>query len=400
MVCIPAICLLFLPILAVASTINVAEFFAPALNHFFITADSTEQAVLDAGRLKGWDRTDFAFAAYGESAPGRVPVCRFFGTDAYRADGTRIGPSSHFYTSSPTECDFVKTAWSERASDGKLYPAWSFEGIAFYVIPASADGSCPLGSTAIYRVYNNGENGEPNHRFVEDVVQRDSALMSGWISEGTAWCAPILVPPKVRPRVRVVYAFPTDYPFRQDYANAMRLAHADLADWYRDEVGAKTFHLKGPTPERCPLPNVASYYLVDSWTKVIADIASCGVYLDSATIFVIYTDVLHACNASGRLGAGTNGIAILPRQDLQGLLGQQVMDDCGVAEPAFTASRWIGGLGHEMGHTFGLPHPPGCEQNLESCDVNALMWAGYATWPATYLRDDEKAILLASPYFY
>jgi hypothetical protein len=66
----------------------------------------------------------------------------------------------------------------------------------------------------------------------------------------------------------------------------------------------------------------------------------------------------------------------------------------------FPVGRYIGGLGHELGHTFGLPHPPGCDDGLPTCDENALMWAGYVSYPDTYLRDDEKQMLLKSPYFW
>ena len=41
-------------------------------------------------------------------------------------------------------------------------------------------------------------------------------------------------------------------------------------------------------------------------------------------------------------------------------------------------------------YCFGLPHPPGCEQKLPSCDQGALMWGGYSAYPDTYLRADEK----------
>jgi hypothetical protein len=55
-------------------------------------------------------------------------------------------------------------------------------------------------------------------------------------------------------------------------------------------------------------------------------------------------------------------------------------------------------LGHELGHALGLPHPPGCDQGLPSCDSNALMWLGYTTWPQTHLRPADRATLDASPF--
>ena len=101
-------------------------------------------------------------------------------------------------------------------------------------------------------------------------------------------------------------------------------------------------------------------------------------------------------NAPGRLGAGANGLTMLPRQDMDGLIGAPYFDDCGVQyfQPI---DRYIGGAGHELGHALGLPHPPGCDAGLTSCDYAALMWAGYASYPATYFRsDDSAAIRLAS----
>jgi hypothetical protein len=83
---------------------------------------------------------------------------------------------------------------------------------------------------------------------------------------------------------------------------------------------------------------------------------------------------------------------------MDGLVGARYFDDCGI-EYVFPPNRYVGGLGHELGHAFGLSHPPGCDQGLPTCDYNALMWAGYAAYPNTYLRPDEKSILLASEFF-
>ena len=90
---------------------------------------------------------------------------------------------------------------------------------------------------------------------------------------------------------------------------------------------------------------------------------------------------------------------MLSQGDLQGLVGEPQQSDCGGVEPFFPAGRYVGGAGHELGHGFGLQHPPGCDAGLSTCDSRALMWAGYAAYPNTYLRADDKQILLGSPYF-
>jgi hypothetical protein len=119
--------------------------------------------------------------------------------------------------------------------------------------------------------------------------------------------------------------------------------------------------------------------------------------IETAELGVLYVDVVHACNAPGRLGAGTKGLTMLPRQDMDGLIGARYFDDCGV-EYRLPVTRYIGGAGHELGHGFGLSHPPGCDAGLTTCDYNALMWAGYAAYPYTYLRGDERQILFSSPF--
>ena len=67
------------------------------------------------------------------------------------------------------------------------------------------------------------------------------------------------------------------------------------------------------------------------------------------------------------------------------------------AEPE-PVSRLIGGLGHELGHAFGLPHPPGCDAGSPACPTQALMWLGYITYPNAFLLPEDKSTLLASQF--
>jgi hypothetical protein len=203
--------------------------------------------------------------------------------------------------------------------------------------------------------------------------------------------------------VRVLYVMPQDRTLRSDYYAAVADAPVDLQGWYQNQLGGKTFSLFSVQPETCLLPQGADYYASDSWTKVMTDVQTCAPvsYNSSVFVWVLYIDVIHACNAPGRLGAGTSGVTMLPRQDMDGLIGAPYFDDCGVPYD-FPPDRYIGGLGHELGHAFGLPHPPGCEEGLPTCDYNALMWAGFwEGYPSTtYLRAEEKQFLLESPFFW
>ncbi len=177
------------------TVIGVVEYYNAALQHYFITAEPAEIANLDGGAFGGaWKRTGQTFNAWAlaNKPSDAVPVCRFFGTDQYRANGTRIGPDSHFYTADPAECAYVKTGYQSVAADGRSYPAWTYEGDAF-AVKLAVGGTCPAGTQPLYRSYNDGARGNPNHRY-----STSSALLmtlSGWTFEGLVMCVPATVTP-------------------------------------------------------------------------------------------------------------------------------------------------------------------------------------------------------------
>jgi len=158
-----------------AVKVPVIEYYNASQDHYFVTANPDEVAGLDAGAYGGvFARTGAGFSAWNRPAPGTVPVCRFFTTPG------RFGTKgSHFYTADAAECAAVKQN-----------PDWIYEAIAFHVaVPAG--NACPSGTVAVYRMFNNGQSGAPNHRFTTDVATYEAFTTTlGWAPEDIRFCAP------------------------------------------------------------------------------------------------------------------------------------------------------------------------------------------------------------------
>ncbi|HEY8244222.1 MAG TPA: hypothetical protein VII68_12230 [Casimicrobiaceae bacterium] len=154
--------------------IPAVEYFHNGFGHYFMTAQADEIAGLDGGAFGGvFTRTGREFDVFDGPVGGAIPVCRFFTTPGNF--GTR---SSHFYTSDPVECAGVK-----------LNPNWIYEKIAFYV--KFYDGACPVGHVAVFRIYNNGMTGAPNHRYTTDLALYNQFINTfGWAPEGVKFCVP------------------------------------------------------------------------------------------------------------------------------------------------------------------------------------------------------------------
>ena len=210
--------------------------------------------------------------------------------------------------------------------------------------------------------------------------------------------------------VRVLYAVPSDREFRSDYSQAIRRATEHIRWWYQQQLDGLTFSLKAPLPEKCQMSQPHDFYARYSWQRVLNGVQHCAPAADTPDLaWVVFADVVHECGPGGweqgydQLGRGGHGLTILTRWDLQGLTGEAgqyyYCDGDNLAGPFNERpGRWFGGIAHELGHAFGLPHPPGCDEGLPTCDEPALMQNGYQTYPDTYLRDDDKASLRASPF--
>jgi hypothetical protein len=148
------------------SAVTVVEYRHAAWDHYFITAIADEITALDSGAFPGWSRTGRTFAAWPLGSAGRAAVCRFF--------SVAFAPkSSHFYTAIGDECAALMGS-----------AVWQFEGTVFDVALPAADGGCAAGTRPLYRLYNNGQGGAPNHRYTTDADVRAQMLDAGWVPEG------------------------------------------------------------------------------------------------------------------------------------------------------------------------------------------------------------------------
>jgi uncharacterized protein DUF5648 len=159
---------------------TAVEYYNTSLDHYFFTPDAKEQAAIDAGVVGAtWIRT-------GNTFPVIIgPGCRITREDGlhwvYRFAGEpNVGPNSHFFTVSQDECAVVR----DRADWH-----WVFEGVSFWA-SAPVAGACPAYVQTLYRAYNNGKGGVPNHRYATDHTVIDAMVAEGWVDEGAAICVP------------------------------------------------------------------------------------------------------------------------------------------------------------------------------------------------------------------
>jgi hypothetical protein len=179
---------------------TVVEYYNAALDHYFITPLANEIDALDSGRIAGWTRTGLVFEASAAAGAGLNPVCRFY-----------IPPQhgdSHFLSASPDECaDVLVKIGTDPNFSGYVYET---PAEFFIALPNTATGSCPAGSSSVYRLWNH--RADSNHRYTADAATRATMIARGYVPEGygllgVAMCTPVAAVSDSQVRVTGVSPF-------------------------------------------------------------------------------------------------------------------------------------------------------------------------------------------------
>lgn len=157
-----------LEVYADSGTAAVVEYYHAGLDHYFMTQNADEIAVLDAGVYPGWARTGESFLAYrpGQTNGRLSATVRFY----LLPDG-----STHFYASANTPED--------NALRMGFFGDWAVETAdAFELDSPDANGVCPAETIPVYRLWN--ARVDTNHRYTTDPAIKAAMIARGYVPEG------------------------------------------------------------------------------------------------------------------------------------------------------------------------------------------------------------------------
>ena len=199
---------------------------------------------------------------------------------------------------------------------------------------------------------------------------------------------------------RFVYIVPCDVESRPEAVSVIRNAALHLQRWIWEALERKrTFPVARSIVDVVHSEQTAAWFREAPngenrsqwfWLNVVSEMNRLGYggFYDPNHRWIYY---IEAENDRDQSVGGAGGVALLPKHDVDGLLGLSSESRC----------RWVGGLGHEWGHATGLPHPPGCDTG--SCTqgplaYRSLMFLGYLEYPNTHLLEEDIARLMDSPF--
>jgi hypothetical protein len=235
---------------------------------------------------------------------------------------------------------------------------------------------------------------------------------AGWVHGSTL--VVVAIPGSLRngEGVSVLYLVPSDRTERVGAATKMKNALLSLQAWTAQKGDGRTFRVASdPIVRVVKLGRTAASLSLEAngtnsagtfHNSVVSEAfaATGGNYGQPKKVWLVYVDADPACGSlyGGAAVAGGTGVAVMPANDIRGLFGEAPINLCtGARDPAWPVCRWVGGLGHELGHALGLPHPAGCDAGQSTCDSNDLMWLGYTAFPNTSWNAADRTQLAQNP---
>ena len=165
----------------VVPTTVVTEYYWPAKDQYFYTANAAEIAALDAGTT--WQRTGQSFRGFVPGASGGqgTAVCRYYGTQGGATD-------AHLFSVVAAECTSYGAV--PRSASWVRENASAFEA----ALPYPVTGACPKSTVPVYRTENG--RADVNPRYTTDLAIRDAMLakgrtLGGFGPKGVGMCAPV-----------------------------------------------------------------------------------------------------------------------------------------------------------------------------------------------------------------
>jgi hypothetical protein len=200
---------------------------------------------------------------------------------------------------------------------------------------------------------------------------------------------PLVINPTVNPipySVLVYLITPTDKSFSPDYYKGVKSCALSLQNWYKSQMGNKTFLLNPVVVDTLTGLHNSGWYNSDNGLPLGGN----GAYYN--TLYEMH-QLLGANYDSTHYTYFVFVAADFPDETIpRGLAAEGLANITGLSGK--NPNGWIGADGHALGHAFGLPEPAGGIENPQ-----AIMSTGYPQYPNCILTQPEKDSLNASPFF-
>lgn len=236
----------------------------------------------------------------------------------------------------------------------------------------------------------------------------DAAPLSDAIASGGGDASDTCAPPEgatTGKLVRVIYMVPSDRTPDPRAIASLTSATLSLQLWLRDQMPNRTsFRLHSPLVNVVQTEHPEAYYNVDHtgatdlifWDNVRDDTF---LHLDTDwddpdNVWLVYADADEAC---GQRAGAVAHLAVFPKNDIRGLIGEERVPPCGDEPDTYGRCRWVGGMGLLMFIAMGVANPADADCD-DACRASLLTWWGYTSFPDATVSDAQKDFLSATGF--